>query len=535
MTKPLAPNECNRDRFFPRPSRRSFLSGLAGSVALPAIPGMAWAQEAPEAAPFSFDWLTDRMRAAAREEPAAPEPIADFLAELDYDAYQRINFNRERSRWADMDGSRFQFETFHLGWLFKEPVHIYEVDDGQSVPMNFSSDDFVYYEPVEGAEGHFDLPGVAGFRLLSQLNRADVYDELVAFLGASYFRALGKDCLYGLSARGLAVNTGVSGGEEFPRFTDFWVERPTPDSDTMVFYAALRSPSVTGAYRFAITPGPTTTMEVTARLFLREDIQQLGIAPLTSMFLYGGADPGEFDDFRPAVHDSEALVMTMHSGETFFRPLNNPPRLSGSFLGANGLASFGLVQRDRDFDTYLDAQAHYERRPTLTVEPIGDWGQGTVRLLEIPSDLEVNDNIVAYWIPEGETKAGDELEFSYRLNWGLDPQGSGSSERARVLRTRVGKGGVAGVEEETDRRKFVVDFQGGLLSELPPDREVTANVSVLRGEVEETVLSRVSGTDIWRLVIEATAEPGTTAELKASLEGYGRPLTETWLYQWVKE
>jgi glucans biosynthesis protein len=376
---------------------------------------------------------------------------------------------------------------------------------------------------------------VAGFRLMAPLNRADKFDEVAAFLGASYFRALGRGNLYGLSARGLAVNTGFPDGEEFPRFTDFWLERPAPGAASVTLYAALRSESLTGAYRFVLTPGETTVVDVTARLFFRSDIGQLGIAPLTSMFLFGGADQGPFDDYRPAVHDSEALVVNLASGETLFRPLSNPPRLAGSYFAVENPVSFGLVQRERDFENYLDAQAHYGERPSLMIEPLGQWGRGTVRLMEIPSDLEGNDNIVAYWIPETPARAGGQLELSYRQHWGMTPPGDGSSQRARVLRTRAGKGGVSGVKSKTDRRKFVIDFGGGLLGELPEGAEVTPDVSALRGEIVETVLARIPGTDTWRLVIEARGEPGSSVELKAALAGYGRALSETWVYQWVKE
>ena len=292
---------------------------------------------------------------------------------------------------------------------------------------------------------------------------------------------------------------------------------------------------MTGAYRFIIRPGTDTQIDVTARLYLRNDIEQLGIAPLTSMFLYGGADAGEFDDFRPAVHDSEALVLTTRAGATIYRPLNNPPRLASSYFGAMSPKSFGLVQRTRDFSEYLDAEAHYEKRPTLMVEPLGDWGEGTVRLVEIPSKLEANDNIVAYWIPDVDTTAGAALEFSYRLSWGLAPEGDGSVDRARVVRTRVGKGGVSGMEQDTDRRKFVIDFEGGLLGELPGDAEVEVQTTAARGEIAEAVVSRISGTNTWRLVLEVEAPGGTAAELSAELIGYGHTLTETWTYQWVKE
>ncbi|WP_092060376.1 glucan biosynthesis protein [Poseidonocella pacifica] len=506
---------------------------MSSTAAIPALGGgYAFAQETPEA--FSFDILTDRMRAAAKEPYKAPKPVEGFLADLDYDDYQRIRFERDRSRWQDGD-QPFRLQAFHMGWLFEEPVAIHEVRDGAVQSLGFTTSDFEYGGDVgEGIPQDAEMPGVAGFRLLSPLNRADRHDELIAFLGASYFRALGEGTVYGLSARGLAVNTGHSDGEEFPRFSEFWLERPGPGAQTVTIYAALTSPSVTGAYRFVVRPGETTGIEVTARLFLRDDIAQLGIAPLTSMFLFGGSDPGSFNDFRSAVHDSEALIL--HSrDETFVRPLNNPPRLASSYLGTRSPRSYGLVQRNRDFDFYLDAQAHYEKRPSLMVEPLGDWGAGTVRLVEIPSDLEGNDNIVAFWIPEEPTRAGDELEFSYRLHWGLEPPGHVQPDLAQILRTRVGAGGVAGVEAKSDRRKFVIDFGGGAMRELPGDAEVTPHVSAANGTVTEVVLSKISGTDVWRLVIEAEGPAGAVVELKAKLSGYGRDLSETWLYQWMKQ
>ncbi|WP_245848483.1 glucan biosynthesis protein [Actibacterium ureilyticum] len=491
------------------------------------------ATELPQGQAFSYDWLTETMRAAAAQPPKAAEKVGGFLAEFDYDDYQRVRFRRDKVRWAEPENTPFHLNAFHLGWLFNEPVHLNEVVDGVATPMRFSTDDFDYADVKAEIPGNFEMPGVAGFRLMTPLNRADHFDELAAFLGASYFRALGRDTVYGLSARGLAVNTGMSGGEEFPRFTDFWLDRPMPGAETVTVHAALRSRSVTGAYRFVLRPGATTVVDVTARLFLREDVQQLGVAPLTSMFLFGGADPGAFEDFRPAVHDSDHLILNTRAGETFVRPLVNPGRLGNSYLAAENPVSFGLVQRERDFDQYLDAQAHYERRPSLMVEPVGDWGEGTVRLLEIPSDLEGNDNIVAYWVPGGDARKGDSFELSYRLHWGLNPPGDRARDLAQILRTRVGKGGVAGVEGETDRVKFVIDFEGGLLSELSREADVTSKVTVIRGDLKQAILSPIEGTSMWRLVIEAVpAGEKTSMELQAALSGYGRLLSETWLYQW---
>jgi len=504
----------------------------AAAQSAPAEPAPPPADPAP--APFSFDALTEQMRQASQQPYRSLKPYKGALAELDYDDYRKIRFRPDHARWQDPD-LFFRLHAFHPGWLFKQPVELYEVVDGTATRMAFSAADFEYDGDLAGKfPPEFELPGEAGFRLHAPVNRADIYDEVVAFLGASYFRALGRGNVYGLSARGLAVNTASGRDEEFPQFTAFWLERPAVQSPQLTVYASLDSPSVTGAYRFVITPGENTVVDVTMRLFLRKDVQQLGVAPLTSMFLLGDSDPGDFDDFRPCVHDSEALILNSRGGDTMLRPLNNPPQLAASYFTMENPASFGLIQRNRDFDDYLDAGAQYERRPSLMIEPLGDWGKGTVRLVEIPSDLETNDNIVAFWVPETPARQGDALEFAYRQSWGMSPPGA-TSERAQILRTRVGKGGVAGVEGETDRRKFVIDFAGGTLGELPEDADVEANVTASTGKIAETVLSKIPGTGVWRLVAEVSADAGAIVELRANVSGYGRVLTETWLYQWIKK
>lgn len=517
-------------------SRRAVLrmgaSALAVGAAGLAAPGGAAAQSA--AGSFSFDALSGRMRAAAGTPYAPPDAAEGFFTELKYDDYRNINFRDESALWAGPE-ARVVVHAYHPGWLFDIPVELYEVVDGEARALSFTTRDFEYYNDLaERVPAEAELPGVAGFRLNAPINTPGTFDEVVSFLGASYFRALGAGNAYGLSARGLAVNTAMSTEEEFPRFSGFWLQRPEPGSDHVVFFAALESASVTGAYRFALTPGETTAIDVTARLFFRQDVAQLGIAPLTSMFLFGPGDEGPFDDYRTRVHDSEALVVTT-GGQSFFRALNNPPRLANSYVGAVSPDSFGLVQRHRDFDDYLDAHAAYERRPSLIVEPVGDWGPGAIRLIEIPSDLEANDNIVAFWVPEGDSKAGDEMEISYRLHWGAAPPGA-EPDLARISRMLAGAGGVGGVEPRADRRKFVVDFEGGRLAELSDTAEVEPRVVVSNGTLEEAVLERIGGEDgLWRLVVEASADPGAIVELSASLYWNDGRLTETWLYQWLRE
>ncbi len=519
--------------------RRSFiLRGGAVFLGAPAFlsSAIALAQQegapaAGQAQPFSFDILTAAMKEkAGREYQPVAETLPEAVTELTYDQYRAIVFRPEASVWAGQ--TPFELQAFHPGWLFKQPVHIHVVENGAAARLHVGAEMFEYRAPlVDPAKFQgMDFPGVAGFRLLYPINSPDRMDEIVSFLGASYFRALGRDNFYGLSARGLAVNTATSVGEEFPMFTDFWIEKPQRRNKAVTVYAALDSASVTGAYAFQIAPGKNTVMEVTARLFIRKDIERLGIAPMTSMFLFAENNRNSFDDFRGEVHDSEGLKIVRASGEELWRSLNNPRELANSFFGETSIKSFGLFQRDRDFDHYQDAEAHYERRPSLLVEPLGDWGKGWINLVEIPTELEVNDNIVAFWMPDGEIKAGQELEYRYRLTWGAIEEPT--ETLGRVIALRSGMGGVSGVENSEDLRKFVVDFDGEVLRNLSPGSNVEAGLSVSRAEIVHTAVSRIEATGAWRLVIDLVAEGDAPVEMSGFLILDGQRLTETWTYQW---
>lgn len=519
-------------------SRRSLLrfggSAFAATAILGPLAINAGAQTAAQGTPFSFDMLVENARQLAAEPFAAPEKLGAPFSDLDYDSYRNVQFNRENARWDGPD-ARAVVHAYHPGWLFDSTVALFEVSDGQATALQFNSDDFLYYENAQDLiPQNMDLAGVAGFRINAPLNAPDRFDEVLSFLGASYFRALGKDNGYGLSARGLAVNTATSEAEEFPRFSAFWLERPVAGAQNVTIYALLDSQSVTGAYKFVLRPGETTELDVACQLFFRDAVEQVGIAPLTSMFLFAPNDEGDFDDYRTRVHDSEALIVNSGDG-TLFRVLSNPPRLGNSYFALQSPQSFGLVQRHRAFDDYLDAGAHYELRPSLMVEPLNDWGAGRLRLIEIPSDLEANDNIVAFWIPQQTFEAGDSLNVSYRLHWGMNPPGS-KSQLAQISRSLAGHGGVAGVKPQTNTRKFVIDFEDGALRELNADADVEAQVSISNGTLVEQILSKVEGYDsLWRLVLEISGDSGNTVEMSAVLFSAEERLSETWVYQWLRQ
>lgn len=518
-----------------RLGRRAFLKTAAATAALLSTTSLTRLAVAQDAEPFDFDVLTERMRQKAGEpfNAAVPE-LPKLFAGLDYDRYRKIQFDAQHARWID-NNSGFQVHAFPMGWLFKEPVGVFEVADGKALPFDFSNADFLFYDAAMKAEAEAEpFPGIAGMRINYPLNEAEKMDELVSFLGSSYFRALGRNNIYGLSARGLAINSWVSGPEEFPRFSNFWLERPT-EGKPLVMYASLEGPSVTGAYRFEIAPPSDsqqeTIIDVAARLNFRADIGEVGIAPLTSMFLFAETNRSRFDDYRPQVHDSNGLIVERDGGEVFWRPLNNTEQLGNSYLWENSPRAFGLYQRDRDFETYQDAGAHYERRPSARIEPVGDWGQGHVRLVEAPSLLEAEDNIVAFWIPADPVKAGDAREFHYRLIWG-DLLPRDDAPLAHVVETRAGQGGVSGVKNDAKLRKFVIDFAGGALKDMPADAKLDIVAKASAGEIVSSALSRIEANGAWRLALDVMIEGAGPVELSAHIVSSERTISETWLYQW---
>ncbi|WP_040678020.1 glucan biosynthesis protein [Nitratireductor pacificus] len=527
--------------------RRSFLSScltvsLLGTSSLMALSSSALSQEAApvapdahatgEPVPFSFDRLTEAMKAKAAESYSVPKfDVPQQIAELTYDQHRAIRFRPDNALWQGE--APFELQAFHMGWLFKEPVMLHSVDAGMARQVVFTGRDFEYRAPLDPARFQdLVMTGEAGFRLHYPLNAPDVMDELVSFLGASYFRALGRDTLYGLSARGLAINTATANGEEFPRFTDFYIERPSRRSKEITVHAALDSESVTGAFRFVIAPGRDTVMTVTARIFARKDIERIGIAPMTSMFLFAENNDSAFDDYRGQVHDSDGLKIVRQNGDELWRNLNNPSDLATSFFVEENPKAFGLFQRDRDFVHFQDAGAGYERRPSLLAEPLDDWGKGAINLVEIPTDLEVNDNIVAFWVPEKQVKAGEALEFRYRLSWGAIEETT--THFARVMALRSGAGGVSGVENTEGLRKFVVDFDGEILRNLSADSNIEAVVNVSRGDIVHSTVSRIDSNGMWRLVIDLKPNGAGPVELNAYLNLDDKRLSEIWSYQWRK-
>ncbi len=477
-------------------------------------------------APTQFEQIAERARTLSLKPYSAPaKTLPAELRNLSYDQLRDIRFKPERAVWRDQ-ALPFELVFFHLGRGMDQPVAMHEVGAQGVRELPFDIADFTYGANRLASSTWGDL-GHAGFRLHFPLNRAEYKDEVIAFLGASYFRAVGAGQQYGLSARGLAVDTGLGKPEEFPKFTEFWFERPTPSAKTIAFTALLDSERVAGAYRFVVQPGQATRVTVQARLFFRASatgpIQTLGIAPLTSMFSFGENQPHR-QDFRPEVHDSDGLMVATGDGEWLWRPLQNPKQTLVTSFAAQSLRGFGLMQRDRSFASYEDAEAHYERRPSAWITPLGNWGPGRVELVQLPAADEAEDNIVAYWVPKTLPRVGEALN----LKWNLDWQGDGQQlpPLAWVAQTRVGRGYAALAPDE---QQLVVDF---MAPDQAPDADITAQTSSSPNcSITSQTLHRLDANGAWRLVLRVkTLNPKLPVELRASLHLGSTPVSETWTY-----
>ena len=475
------------------------------------------------AAAFDFNDVAERASEQARKPYKAftRKPPAE-LAALTYDQYRDIRFLPDHALWKQ-DKLPFEMMFFHLGKFQTEPVLINEVTPSGVRHIRYRTADFDYGQNKLSPEKWGDL-GFAGFRAHYSLNNPQYKDELVVFLGASYFRALGAGQTYGLSARGLGIDTVGGNGEEFPRFTEFWLVKPQPNAKSLTLYALLDSPRSSGAYQFDIHPGKETVMQVRARLFLRDKVATLGLAPLTSMFFFGENQPHR-TDFRPEVHDSDGLMVATGGGEWIWRPLLNPKSILTTSFSMSSLKGFGLMQRDRSFSNYEDPEASYQSRPSAWVEPIGDWGAGRVELFQLPTPDETNDNIVAYWVPATQPAAGQPLDYAYRVRW----QGAEMKRPpgAWVVQTRVGRGYAELAEDE---QQYVVDFMGPSLKALKPDAAVKAVVTApSNGRVLESNAYKVEATGAWRMTVRVKQlKRNEPAELRGFLQSGEDVLTETW-------
>lgn len=478
---------------------------------------------------FEFDRVVERASELAKQPYEAPDKIPAFMRNLDYHDYQDIRFKPERSLWSGND-SRFQVMLVPAGRLYKHPVKIHVVDAEGVHRIPFKKSNFSIDQKELARRVPADL-GYAGFKLTYPLRGADSHNQFLVFAGASYFRAVGRDHSFGLSARGIAINTGLPSGEEFPAFTEFWLLRPNREARTMTLYALLDGRRLSGAYRFDVRPGDTTRIDVQARLFTRKKIELLGIAPLTSMFYYGSQTGRPMGEWRPRVHDSGGLLFhDARTGERHWRPLLNPRNLRMDYFQLDRVGGYGLLQRQTDFEAYQDAAARYDSRPSGWVRPKGNWDDGELTLVQLPTSNETNDNIVSFWTPGETIPAGQSLNYTYTLAFG-DPAIAGG-QTGQAVKTFVGDGNRPGGGTVKGAYRVIVDFAGGSLNELEADTPVTGQVTARgKGEVIESFVEYLPPVDRWRLSILARPEPGEPLALRAFLKKGERALSETWSYE----
>lgn len=560
--------------------RRSFLAASSSAAALAALPTWSIPISAQtnndsinnssvkglsinglklgQATPFSFDALiaqAKNMAASAYTPP--PEVPHNILERIGYAEHGQIRFKTDNALFKD-DTQAYPITFFPMGSYFQTPVHMHVLQSQVNTSSMLASE--ILYEPV-----YFDMPadspaheltqnaniGFAGFRLqesqYADQNKFNWHtNDWAAFLGASYFRTIGELYQYGLSARGIAINTAVSGAqEEFPAFTHFYFAPQSNTSDQVTIYALLDGPSVAGAYKFTLQRGKQVVMDIEAHLFLRKDVERLGIAPMTSMYWFSETNKAAgVKEWRPEVHDSDGLAIWTGSGEHIWRPLNNPEHTTVSAFADNHPRGFGLLQRDRVFDHYLDGVA-YDRRPSLWVEPLENWGQGSVELVEIPTHDETQDNIVAFWTPEQKAKAGNAYALRYRLHWGTQEPNLASEPKqpttalARCVATRTGMGGQPGeFKRQENNQKFIVEFLGENLAILPSGVKPQAELWASRGQFTQVFTEPIPD-DIpghWRTqfdFVDHSQDP-SPVEMRLFLKLDDQTLSETWLYQYNK-
>ena len=519
-------------------NRRAFLAG-GTALGLVAPGGTAGAAATPVSGPFAAEAVVAMARSLASRPYAPRTPLPERWRDLGYDDYRRVWFDPARAIWGQSPLA-FELDLLHPGLHGWAPVEVSVVRGGEATPMAFDPALYVNAEllpPVEPGE----RLGFSGLRLRHVFPGELWEREFAVFQGASYLRAIGAAQRYGLSARGLALGTGEPGPEEFPDFVAFWVEEPAPGEDAVTVHALLDGPSVAGAWRFRIAPGPACVMDVSCTILPRVELPHVGLGALTSMFLYDQTSARRFGDFRPAVHDSDGLLVHNGAGELLWRPLSNPASLQASEFADAGPRGFGLMQRSRRLSDFADLEARYERRPSLWVAPEGDWGPGAVRLVEIPAETEVHDNVVAYWRPRDPIPAGAECRFAYRLTWGDEAVPEAAPPRpdvAPVLETYLG------LDFERRAIQAAIDFgpqtaldrpTPGELS--PPEwvpADVAADVTAGGATVATPVLKRNPETGGTRLAFAFDPGDAPVVELRASLHRDGAPVSEVWLHGWVR-
>ncbi len=507
--------------------RRTWLRLAASTAATATFPLPIFSQTNQDnGQPFSEDLLDTAARRRA-DEPYKPtdKRVDEALSGITYEQYNRAIVYKQEEALLRKDGSPFWIEPFHTaGAIYAFPVELFFVEAGHALRIPYSPKTFDFNPPAKApaTQAQSDF---AGFRALAQIDKLGVFRDFLAFLGATNFRAIGSGQVFGVAARGLAINTGQAGGEDFPLFRSFWIERPKPVDQNLVVHALCDSVSAVGRFKFTITPGYETIVDTDAVIYPRRRIAYAGIAPIASRFFFGPSVPSKRRDFRPNVHDSEALYIVNGAGEHVWRPLLNPERLQFSVFVDKTPKGFGLIQKDRSFSSYQDTDQQYEKRPSLWIEPIGDWGEGSIDLIELPAPDEINENIVCFWRPKDGLGPGIGHRYHYRMHWCWNPPIENTM--ASVEQTRVG-------ESKSGDIVFVVDFSNTEACNGCGGGPLTPNVTASAGEIRNPRVSATPAAGVQRLRFEYAPSGSDPVDLRAQLLVNGKPVSETWIFRWAR-
>jgi glucans biosynthesis protein len=515
------------------PSRRALLASLLAAPAAFTLTRRADAQASPlqtslaavsDGQPISREALLAYAREVSRVPHQPPRnEVPRALTQLNLDQYRQIRMKPEQRIWAG-ENRGFTLDLLPTGNVFTHPVTIRTVDGGIIRDNRFAGDQY-HFGQVPPLPAEAVVP-YSGFRAFTALNGDTPTDEALVFQGASLFRALAKGQVFGIMARALTLNVAEAQGEEYSAFRHFWIERPGPGAASIVVHALLDSDSVTGLYRFSVRPGDSTVCDVEVTLFPRVDLQHVGIAPMTANFLFAPNDRTNVDDVRGGVHEAKGLQIWNGNGEWIWRPVTNPETLQVSAFVDQNPRGFGLLQRDRRFEAFNDLDARFERRPSVWIEPLGEWGQGQVQLVEIPVNDEMNRNILAYWRPRTPLARGAEHFFTYRMHWCWSPP-----ERAPfafVTSTRTGRAQGGG-----RRRRFLVDFSSEEFADPARGSGLRVNLTHQRGRVGAIDGRLVPELRLYRVTFDLDPETSNQVELRLVLERDGQAQSETWLYRWT--
>jgi glucans biosynthesis protein len=500
------------------------LAGSAAALAAANTMPSAFAQEQPaEATPFSGPAVVDLARALAVKPFAAPNlDLPSALTNLTYEAYSAIRAKPEGLIWSD-DSSGFVIEPLHRGFIFTNPMQINLVEGGLSRRLNYDASKFVF--------GGVNLPAppakldFSGFRVLRRDDRGEM-QELAIFQGASFFRSAARGQNLGVTSRGLSIRTGDARGEEFPFFRTVWIEKASRAANALTINALLDSESVSGAYRFTIHPGDATIIDVECSLFPRAALDNFGLATMSATSLFSPLDRRGDDDVRDAAAECTGLQMFTGAGEWVWRPVSNRNNLQISEFVDSNPKGFGFLQRNREFDDFYDLIQHWERRPSLWVEPIGDWGPGSVELVEIPSDNENAQNMIAFWRSKTPLAKGQQADFAYRQFWCWSPPSRPPA--AAVTGSRGGRGGAA------RQRRFLVEFRGDALGDFTRMADVKANLTASPAKIVSLRTYPAPERKSCYVQFDIDVASDNACELRLTLESQGAPLSETWLYRWTQ-